>query len=368
MNRRRLIATWGWVVGVIALIALGTLARAPMPPGAPGGRMFPRVPAPPPDWPSALYILGVGSARWYLILLVAPLLIAASRRMRWSTLSRAAILSLWTATLVVVVVVAGTIEYSVVYWGAASRPPFVYAAAAALPAQLAAWIAVITAVAALEARRHTLVLREESKELRAVIAEQRLTALTRQLEPHFLFNTLQSISTLIHRDAAKADQALAKLSDLLRDLLRHRDRVMISLRDEVRYCETYLDLSRLRYGERLSTRITADESLFDAAVPLFLLQPLLENALAHGVGAADRPAAIDVVVERGGDRLIIEVMDDGVGYSAEDVRPNGSGISNVRKRLEAAFGSDQHLAITRRQPTGTIVHLDMPLTAAPPPP
>lgn len=324
--------------------------------------MFPRIPAPPPDWPTALHALGIGSVRWYLIVIATPLLLAASRRMPWSKFSRGRGFAVWVGALVLAVAVGGILEFFAVYWGAPTRPPFAHAAAAALPAQLAAWVAVFSGTALFETRRHAAAVREESSKLRVLIAEQRLSALTRQLEPHFLFNTLQSISTLIHRDALAADHMLAKLGDLLRDLLRHRNSAMICLRDELQYAQTYLDLARLRFGNRLSAQISTEAALGDAAVPLFLLQPIIENSITHSVSAEDRPAAISIRAMRRGDRLTLEVTDDGTGYNADSVRRGGTGLSNVRERLEAAFGSDQHLAITSRSAPdrGTVVYIEVP--------
>lgn len=356
--RKRAVLSWTFLV--LVGIALGSLASAPTEPGVPAGRIFPRVPAPPADWRAALYLLGVGSVRWYLVVLLVPLLVIVARKVNWAQQGRVAILGMATAALLALALSAATFEFFYVYNDAAFRPPFAGALTAILPAQLTLWFAVLAGVSLLEVRRRALIERAESTQLRAVIAEQRLVALTSQLQPHFLYNTLQSISTLIHRDPVLADRMLARLSDMLRDLLKHRDRVIVTLSDELEYSQRYLELSQLRYGERLTFSIQADAEVETAQVPLFILQPLLENAIAYSVGAAARPATISIRATITRARVVIDVIDNGVGTEAAVSRGSGMGLANVRDRLHAVFGDDQHFDLQPHAPAGTRARIDIP--------
>jgi LytS/YehU family sensor histidine kinase len=215
-------------------------------------------------------------------------------------------------------------------------------------------------VTAFEARRRANQARLDRERLRAKVAEQRVIALTGQLHPHFLFNTLQGISTLIHRDPEAADEMLAKLSDLLRDLLRHRDHVLVPLGDELRYARTYLEISHLRFGDRLQFRIESAPAIERASVPLFILQPLVENALAHGIGGRTRGGSVVVKAARDGDRLRLEVADDGAGLSTSVTRRDGIGLSNTRERLRASFGDDQRFTLDGAPDGGAVARIEIP--------
>jgi two-component system LytT family sensor kinase len=222
------------------------------------------------------------------------------------------------------------------------------------------WIAVAGIVAAVEARRRGLQSIVERERLRAQVAEQRLVALTSQLHPHFLFNTLQGISTLIHRDAEAADEMLGKLSDLLRDLLRHRDSVLVPLTDELRYARTYLEIARMRFGERLEFEIEASPELHEPSVPLFILQPLVENALAHGVRPRAGPGRVTLKAWRRDGRLYMEVSDDGAGLPAGAPLREGIGLTNTRERLRASFGADHSFSLESAPGGGTVARIDIP--------
>jgi LytS/YehU family sensor histidine kinase len=178
------------------------------------------------------------------------------------------------------------------------------------------------------------------------------------VHPHFLFNTLQSISTLIHRDADAADEMLAKLSDLLRDLLRHRDSVLVPLGDEIRYAQTYLEIAKLRFGDRLVFSVDVPPQLFELEVPLFILQPLVENALAHGVGGRMRGGRVALRAWRRDGIMTLEVADDGAGLSA--AAKDGVGLSNTRERLRASFGDEQRLSIESPAEGGVVARIEIP--------
>ena len=347
---------------VAAAIAVGLYATPPEIPRPPGGmqRSLPRVPGPAPNFRTLLYLLGVGSIVWYAAMVALPFLLWGARHIDIARRGRSR--SIAAAVLVVTSLIAITsvVQYRVIYGDAPGRPGFSAYLPTALRQNVLPWIALAGIVAAVEARRRGLRSALDHERLRTQVAEQRLIALTGQLHPHFLFNTLQGISTLIHRDPEAADEMLAKLSDLLRDLLRHRDHVLVPLGDELRYARTYLEIAQLRFADRLRFQIDADPALHQASVPLFILQPLVENALAHGIGGRTRGGRVTVTACREGDELRLEVADDGAGLTTSATFKEGIGLSNTRERLRASFGSDQQFSLDAAPGGGAVARITVP--------
>ncbi|MEW5915124.1 MAG: histidine kinase [Gemmatimonadota bacterium] len=352
---------WGTVV--VGAIALGLIADAPdfAPPGGARGRMLPRIPPPPSDVPTLLYQLGVGSVVWYAAAIALPLLVYVARRVdlvRQGAV-RAVLISL--GMLLFCVAATAIIQYASAYGSLTEGPGLWAYAPVALRANLVPWLAVAGLVTAVEARRRSVQARVESERLRAQVAEQRLVALTGQLQPHFLFNTLQGISTLIHRDPNAADEMLGKLGDLLREVLRHRDHVLVPLADEMRYARTLLDIAQVRFADRLRVSVEAQPDVLSASVPLFILQPLIENALSHGIGRQARGGEVAVKAWRQDGRLHMTVEDDGAGLAQNGASNEGIGLSNTRERLRASFGDKQRLTIEpRANGSGVIAHMEFP--------
>ena len=186
----------------------------------------------------------------------------------------------------------------------------------------------------------------EASRLEARLAEARLQALSQQLHPHFLFNTLNMISVLVHRDPAAADIMLTRLADLLRETLRRPAAQEVPLREELDWLENYLDIMRVRFGPRLSIETAVPADLAECRVPSFILQPLVENALEHGIARRSGPASIRIVARAEGSRLRIEIVDDGPGPPAAGETPiDGIGLANTRRRLEQLYGQDQCLVL-----------------------
>ena len=348
------LAIWAVILGVA--VALGLLAEAP---GFPG-RTVPRMPGPPADFGRLLFQLGVGSVTWYALILGAPLLASGARRIDMESTSRLALAGRIIASLVALITISAAAQYWYFYHDIPTRPSLAQYFPQVLRQGVLPWIALAGIVAFMEARRRATLQRLEQERLRAEVAEQRLLALTAQLHPHFLFNTLQGISTLIHRDPDAADELLAKLGDLLRDLLRHRDRAIVPLEDEIRYARTYLEVARIRFADRLRFEIAPSPGLEDAQVPLFILQPLVENALGHGIGARLEGGCITVRATRRQDRLVLEVEDDGAGLTGQGIR-EGIGLTNTRERLRATFGDDFTFALEPSSNGGTIARASVPL-------
>ena len=351
-----------WLVVVVALVALGRYAESSdqFKPMRGTGRMLPRMPGPAPDLPALLFLLGVGSIVWYAVVVALPFMLIGARRIDAERDGRMKSVLVSAGAVVALIAISSVVQYFVLYRGAPALPSFSAYLPQALRINVLPWVAVAGIVAVIEARRRAVHAALDRERLRTQVAEQRLIALTGQLHPHFLFNTLQGISTLIHRDPEAADEMLAKLSDLLRDLLRHRDQVLVPLGDELRYARTYLEIAQLRFADRLTFEISAPPELDQASVPLFILQPLVENALAHGIGGRAQGGAVCVKALRTGTRLRLEVADDGAGLTS-GVRREGIGLSNTRERLRASFGDDHRFVLEPRETGGAVARIDVPL-------
>lgn len=345
-----------WGTFVLAAIAAGIYAEPPiMRSAGAAGRVAPRLPAPATDLRVLLYQLGVGSVTWFVAAAALPFLAWAARRISFERDRNRAVANV-VLGFIAIVIVSASIDYLVTF-PAENRPPVIAFVPMGMRLHFLPWAAVVGAVGVFEARRRSRMAELERERLRAEAAEQRLVALSSQLQPHFLFNTLQGISTLIHRDPQAADEMLTRLSDLLRDVLGNRDRTRVTLADEIRYARTYLEIARIRFGPRLTFDIDVPDELHRASVPLFLLQPLIENALKHGVGAQIRGGRIGIQGRRDGDRLSIEVRDDGPGFGAS-APSERVGLGNTRERLDAAFPNDHRLSLTNDK--GAVVRIEIP--------
>lgn len=210
----------------------------------------------------------------------------------------------------------------------------------------------------------------QTARLAAQVAEARLGALRMQLHPHFLFNSLNAITVLVRdRDTVAAARMLDLLSDVLRQVLRSDQAHEVSLADELRFLERYLAIEQVRFSDRLAVRFDVDDALLDAAVPEFLLQPLVENALRHGIAQRADAGTVEVSARRDGDTLILRVMDNGPGPDAgrRDENGNGLGLANMRERLTTLYGARAQLDL-RGCPTpegGTLATVTIPFHRLP---
>ena len=195
--------------------------------------------------------------------------------------------------------------------------------------------------------------------LEAQLATAQLAALRMQLHPHFLFNALNGVSALIHGDPDAADEMLERLGALLRLSLERGDEQEIPLRDELGFIAQYLELERLQYADRLRVAIDVPDELLDARVPAFILQPLVENALRHGIAPKAEGGTVRIRAEARRAMLEITVLDDGYGPQATPRK--GIGLANVRDRLRARFGDDAALALEARPEGGATARLTLPL-------
>jgi signal transduction histidine kinase len=227
----------------------------------------------------------------------------------------------------------------------------------------------------------TVRLTAQAAQLQAQLAEARLAVLSAQLNPHFLFNTLHAVSSLVERDPRGVRRMIARLSELLRVTLEGTSEQEIPLSRELELLQLYLDIMQVRFQGRLVVDIHVDDEVMDALVPNFVLQPLVENAVMHGVSKVEGAGRIELRARCMGDEVVITVRDNGPGLDASaassalaSLTSNGDGalhasgggvgLSNTRARLEQLYGVEQHLALRRAAEGGTVAEIVLPYHTA----
>jgi two-component system LytT family sensor kinase len=342
---------------VLTLVASRFVAAPPMAPR--GARLLPRVASPPATPGELLRSLGIGSLIWYACFLSAPLFVWVARRFPFEAKRRALSFAVHVAVIVGIAAVTAVLQFKLTYRDASMVPPLGAFVKISLITGVLPFITVALAAHALDARSRAQERSLETERMRSQLAESRLEALTAQLQPHFLFNTLQGISTLIARDPVAADKMLTSLSELLREVLRRGDRREIELNEELRVLESYLDISRARFGDRLSIDVHADDATHHALVPFFVLQPLVENAIHHGISSHAGAGKVEISARRDADRLLLTVTDDGPGVVTTDAQ-RGIGLANTKARLEELYGASQQLELGRPDKGGFQVLVSIP--------
>jgi two-component system LytT family sensor kinase len=203
-------------------------------------------------------------------------------------------------------------------------------------------------------------LMQERLQTRVIGAE--LQALKMQLQPHFLFNTLHTISNLAATDSRKAQVMIARLGELLRISLEHVSSESVPLRRELEFLSSYLEIERTRFEERLKVEIDVDSQAMNAEVPNMILQPLVENSIRHGISRKVDGGLITIRAHRQSNRIQIEVSDDGGDLTSEVHAGMGIGLSNTQARLQQSYGMDYRFEINSTK-TGTTVLIDIPFLA-----
>lgn len=203
-------------------------------------------------------------------------------------------------------------------------------------------------------------------ELETRLTQARLHALQMQLNPHFLFNTLNAVASLMHKDVEAADRMITQLSDLLRYTLESTEAQEVTLRQELDFLDRYLEIQQARFGARLAVRREIDPETLEAQVPNLVLQPLVENALDHGIAPHARPGQVILRARRREDRLELEVQDNGSGLSAVHPPPEGIGLSNTRARLQQLYGTASRFEFSNvaGDDSGLLVRVTIPFRPA----
>jgi len=209
--------------------------------------------------------------------------------------------------------------------------------------------------------RETLELQVRSSELTSQLASAQLNALKMQLHPHFLFNTLSAIMVLVRQQKSReAETMLSRLSDLLRGTLDDVDAQEVPLWREFEFLRLYLSIEQVRFEDRLRVRMDSAPELSDALVPHMALQPLVENAIRHGLGRSEQPVLIQISSRRTNGNLTLTVTDDGPGSPDSGFEGNGIGLANTRSRLERLYGPRARLIAENRVPNGVEVTMTLP--------
>ncbi len=203
----------------------------------------------------------------------------------------------------------------------------------------------------------------EATQLEAKLAQAQLNVLKSELHPHFLFNTLHGISTLMHRDVEAADRMLSRLGDLLRHSLEHLGEQKTPLREELEFLGLYLEIEKMRLGERLSVELDVAPDTLDLDVPSLVLQPLVENAIRHAIAPRVKGGRVSIRAARSNGRLTVRIEDDGPGFPGGDPfsSKTGIGLANTKARLEHLYGADHELRATNGATGGAIVVLELPV-------
>lgn len=206
-----------------------------------------------------------------------------------------------------------------------------------------------------------------ASQLETKLAQAQLDALRMQLHPHFLFNTLNSISVLMAEDVRAAQSMLARLSDLLRASLEKTGAHEVALHDELEFLESYLEIEQTRFQDRLTVRMEIDPAALDARVPNLILQPLVENAIRHGIAPRARAGVVLIRAARENGVVRLAVADDGAGLGSarpEDLM-KGIGLSNTRSRLEQLYGAAHRFEMRERDGGGLEVSIEIPFRNGP---
>src|SRR5262250_417681 len=303
-------------------------------------------------------ILKMNLAEWYLWGLLAPVIVWLARRIPLERLH-------WARSLVIHL--AASVGFALAEWwinnflryyvlGFSQSLKLVYVFHQNLTTY---WVV----VAATQGYLYYSWYREgelRTAQLSAQLAQAQLQALRMQLHPHFLFNTLNAISTLVHRDPEIADRMIARLSDLLRLTLENIGVQEVRLAQELEFLERYLEIERMRFPDRLQVRMNIAPETLDARAPYLILQPIVENAIRHGIAPRSTPGTVEIRADCKNHRLILEVRDDGPGISTDRNLKDGVGISSTRARLERLYGAGYQFELHNAAEGGLVVTLAMP--------
>jgi two-component system, LytTR family, sensor kinase len=195
--------------------------------------------------------------------------------------------------------------------------------------------------------------------LESNLAKARLNTLKAQLQPHFLFNSLNAITALLRRDPRLAETTLVSLSELLRMALSQSEKQEGALREELEFVQRYLEIQQTRFGDKLRVEQEIDPQALDSMAPTLVLQPLVENAIRHGIEPSEKAGTVRVSASRNGGKLVLTVEDDGVGLVNGNAG-TGIGLANLRERLLTLYGARQKLEVSPRANGGVLVRVEIP--------
>jgi two-component system, LytTR family, sensor kinase len=329
------------------------------------------------DKPTSLWLLiGLNMGYWYTWALLAPIVLWLSRRFpfergTWPRSVPVHIVGVFVITVAHLAMSEGVrLTLARLFWdgpmpGYSWWKQVARAYYQSFDWEMMTYWAIVIAHHAVSYYRQAQERTLKASRLETQLAEAQLQALQRQLHPHFLFNTLNAISALMHRDVEAADQMLARLSDLLRIALDQRGAQEVTLKDELEFLQKYLEIEQARFGDRLTVAFSIEPQTLDAQVPNLILQPLVENSVRHAVAVRIEPGHIEVRARRLDDVLELSVRDNGPGMPPGRLAVPGTGVglANTRSRLERLYGAAQRLTFGEPLGGGLAVTVSIPFRA-----
>ena len=318
-----------------------------------------------------------GAITWFVWALMAPAMVAFFRAHPVERRSYMRTAAVYAGTSLVAALVHGAIENPLWFW-ATNAPPVVnhgplvrvvWWTLIKAPTSVTQFLAFATIYHAIALARSAHCREVAASHAQTALAQAELRALKVRLEPHFLFNTLNAILSYVRHDPVVAEEMIGRLSRLLRGVLQSSGEVEVTVAQEMALVREYLELHRVRFGDRLTIAIDVEQDVTDALIPAMLLQPIVENAIQHGIGARPGAGQVSIGARQSGATLVIEVRDTSLGtddslprsYTTQPASEGGGiGLAVTRARLDQLYGAAHRLTLLRR-PSGTVVRIDLPL-------
>jgi LytS/YehU family sensor histidine kinase len=229
-----------------------------------------------------------------------------------------------------------------------------------LPLGIFVYFVMLISIRAIASARRLQQAEVRAARLAAQLSKAQLQALKMQLHPHFLFNTLNSISTLIHENADAADEMIGRLGDFLRLTLDNLGTQIVTLQRELEFLTLYLSIEEIRFQDRLTVHFEIDQDTTLLRVPNLIFQPLVENAIKHGIAPEAKKGTITIRSSSKDGRLRLEVEDNGPGVRPDRVNNQGLGLKNIKERLDELYGRDYRLELKNHPNGGCTTLLDIP--------
>jgi signal transduction histidine kinase len=328
------------------------------------------------EWGKMIF---AGISDWYVWAAFAPVILWLVRRLPFTHRSWLYLLLMHGGVNLLVSVVISTLLVPVMrfcWCPDAGRPPESFLAffqlnlIRTIVSNLWVYWAILFVCQAYEYYRKYRERELRASNLEAQLAQAQLQVLKMQLHPHFLFNTLNAISALMHQDVELADRMLDRLGTLLRSTLENAGDDEVPFWQEVEFMQPYLEIEQARLGSRLHVHMSCDPALTEALVPNFMWQPVVENAIRHGIAPRPQGGHLYLRAQRLGERVRLEVEDDGPGLpgTPEEALGKGVGLSNTRARLQQLYGAEHSLELRRGEKGGLLVRLEIPYREATPEP
>jgi two-component system LytT family sensor kinase len=312
-------------------------------------------------WLSALVEYGMDVLFWTLL---TPVILALARRFPLSGDDRVRNLVLHVLSCVVLASASTIFNFWIATYTYVDGPYWPRFYWIRIHSNVISYLAVAAAGHAFEVYRRYRDRELHASQLETQLARANLHALEMQVQPHFLFNTLNSISELVHHDPEAADLMIAQLGDLLRMTTDGAMRQEVPLVRELDFVGAYLEIERTRFQDRLSVKKQVDADILDCLVPNLILQPIVENAIRHGLSPRVAPGTLTIMARRVDDHVRITVRDDGRGLPAAELRHERVGIGNTRSRLRQTYGDAHRFEIADAPGGGTLVMIEVPYRPA----